>query len=206
MKNVYIVGGGGAYADMFRANGWNVTNFDEAEYVQFTGGEDVTPSLYGEDNHQYTSNNPRRDGFELEVYRRATEQGKKKLGICRGSQFLSVMSGHSLWQHVDNHAVGGGHIAFVEETEEAVKVSSTHHQMIRLDGTTPYKLLMSARLSTQKEHGARDVDKPVLEDVDVESVFFPEANALSFQPHPEFFTKNHECQRTYFRFIEENFG
>lgn len=125
--------------------------------------------------------------------------------ITKLSQFLTVMAGHSLWQDVNNHAIFKGHEATMYDGE-IVQVSSTHHQMMRLDGVAPYELLMWAGRTTEKR-GAHGIFKQDGKDDrrDVESVFHHEINALCFQPHPEMYEKWHPCQDAYFKLIEMMF-
>ena len=204
-NKLYIVGPGwGGYTEMFLNNGWEIVKkMEEADFVLFTGGEDVTPSLYGEKNVA-SGNSPDRDAREIAAFSEAISQGKNLLGICRGSQFLTVMSGHSLWQDVDRHAIGGTHAAFTPEGEK-VDVTSTHHQMMRLDGPTPYQLLLSASRTTRKV-GANDVEvNSLVEGRDIEAVFYPKTKAFAFQPHPEMVNKEHSCQQFYFKMIDQLF-
>lgn len=206
MKTVYIVGGGLAFKQMFEENGWQVVdNKMEATFWQFTGGEDVTPILYGQKNVA-SGNNVHRDQQEINYFRQGLKLKKNLLGVCRGSQFLTVMSGHSLWQDVDRHAIGGTHEATMLSDGSKWEVTSTHHQMMNLDGATPYELLMVASRTTQKfdDKGKVTQDATDLER-DIESVYYPLTNALSFQPHPEFTQKGHSCQQAYFTLINNYF-
>lgn len=51
--------------------------------ILFTGGEDVTPSFYGENKGKFTKNNRHRDDVEQDLFHRMYYQ-IPKLGICRG--------------------------------------------------------------------------------------------------------------------------
>lgn len=208
MKSVFIVGGGGGgYTDMFQENGWVIVpSIEEAEFVQFTGGEDVSPELYGEKNVA-SHNSQYRDAKEIGAFNKAKEQGKKLLGICRGGQFLTVMSGHKLWQDVDNHGIWGTHKAKVVATGEQVDVTSTHHQMFRATPDNPFEILVVAGLTTYKEND-EDIYGQDLEDDqrDLESVFYPHTNALAFQPHPEMTQLGHPCQKLFFDLIDQKFA
>ena len=63
----------------------------------FTGGQDVTPELYGvKDNTIVPS--PERDKLETLVLSKALQSDKAILGICRGLQFINVFLGGTLWQ------------------------------------------------------------------------------------------------------------
>jgi gamma-glutamyl-gamma-aminobutyrate hydrolase PuuD len=186
---------------MFVSNEWSVVdNPDDAEYIQFTGGADVSPMLYGEPRHPRTGNNLRRDEEEAEIFFEYKDL-KKMLGICRGGQFLNVMNGGVMYQDVNNHAIGGTHAAVISDTGRIVQVTSTHHQMMR----TEYlgKKLVTANLSTYKENGYGDNIKGWFEEEDNEVIFYENTSSLCFQPHPEYVNPEHECQRLYFDLINQ---
>jgi gamma-glutamyl-gamma-aminobutyrate hydrolase PuuD len=204
---VAIVHSNGQYDKMFRDMGWElVTTIEEADLVQFTGGEDVTPSYYGEEDHRFTGNNPYRDKNEQNIFKLCRELNKPMAGICRGGQFLNVMCGGKLFQHVDGHAIGGTHEAVDVETGAVVDVTSTHHQMMRVgaDGV----LLAYAGQSTFREHmvGKGQVANVPRSDgdQDVEAVFYPASLALCFQPHPEYGYS--DCRDYYFNLISRHLG
>ena len=199
-RKVYIVGGRGvcAYTTMFKKNGWDiVSDIEYADLIQLTGGEDVTPSYYGEVKHPQTSCNPERDAIEAEIFYRYPNIAIA--GICRGGQFLNVMCGGSLYQHVDGHGLAGTHKATLTVSGHVIDVSSTHHQMIR--PTTEAEVLLVADHSTYRHLNDSEVNIDVGH-IDVEACYYKEEGALCYQPHPEFFEFDHECQITYFEFIE----
>ena len=207
MLKVYIVGGGGmGYAKMFIAAGWALSkDIREADLVQFTGGEDVSPELFDEEKHPYTGNSFQRDLFEAGYFAIAQRMGIPMAGICRGGQFLNVMSGGSMYQHVEKHATGHNHDLIDINTGRAISVSSTHHQMMIAgnDGV----LVATANLGGFKEDMLNNVPTRRPRDtVDTESVYYPTTKALCFQPHPEFFGPEHECFQYYFELIERVHG
>ncbi|MEA5364016.1 gamma-glutamyl-gamma-aminobutyrate hydrolase family protein [Amycolatopsis sp., V23-08] len=65
-----------------------------------TGGADVEPERYGQDQHPTTYVRPQRDAFEFGLFSAAREQGKPVLGVCRGLQVISVALGGTLVQHL----------------------------------------------------------------------------------------------------------
>src|SRR5574344_1685246 len=103
--NIFVVGGSTGYTSWIE----NVNLVDsplKADIVFFTGGEDVSPSLYGEKAHRTTFANKKRDIVEMEVFNLIKDNSDiLKLGVCRGSQFLTVMNGAKLVQNVNNHAI-----------------------------------------------------------------------------------------------------
>ena len=64
---VFVVGGALGYANFLEGHTF-VDKVEDAEVVLFTGGEDVSPSLYGCKKHPTTYCNPGRDRAEKEIF------------------------------------------------------------------------------------------------------------------------------------------
>ena len=65
----------------------------------FTGGQDVSPALYGEKPRQACGETcEKRDAFEQRLFAQALEQDKPMLRICRGIQFFNACLGGTLYQ------------------------------------------------------------------------------------------------------------
>mgnify|MGYP003145826526 CR=1 FL=1 len=197
---VFIVSSSPEYERMFIDQGWEVVDsWVKCDMIQFTGGADVSPSLYQEEPHASTYSNPTRDSEEKEIFLRARRKGIPLAGICRGGQFLNVMSGGKMWQDVNNHALVGRHKIHDVWSKEIYEGTSTHHQMIRpsIEGmliayaneTTLWKTMENPPFVDSKERL-----------LDTEVVYYKHTNALCFQPHPEF-NNGHQCRRYYFRYI-----
>lgn len=203
-KTVFVAGDGVLhYERMFEEKDWNVTNnILMADVVQFTGGADVDPSLYNEKKHRTTTCYAHRDMMDIAAYETAQYYEIPCAGICRGSQFLNVMNGGKLWQHVDRHALGHTHRAWDNESH-VYNVTSTHHQMMK-----PSKwghVLGWASESKARECMKNDkvfIDKS--DACDVEVVYYKKTNSLCFQPHPEFVRAPDECTDWYFKLINEH--
>lgn len=204
---VYIVGRGMQYAAMFqRQEGFEVVDDPEkADMLQFTGGEDVTPALYGEATHPRTYCSPPRDREEAEIYNKYVGL-KSMLGICRGAQFLNVMNGGQLYQDVDNHAIGGTHPLYSERLDMSIDVTSTHHQMMRPNQTGLVEAF-AWKLARTKQHMIdRNRICTVLDDPhDAEVVYYEGSDSLCFQPHPEYPGAN-STREYYFNCIEHYFN
>lgn len=155
------------------------------DLVVFTGGEDVDPRLYHEEVHPTTGYFQLRDSIEEGIFHDCIDHNIPMAGICRGSQFLTVMSGGKLVQDIDGHAIGGVHRIQTLSQAFPVMVTSTHHQMMypfRL-GRDCYEIL-----ATGEDHGeARGLPAGVdhIDEV-VEAVFYPETRCLCVQFHPEY--------------------
>lgn len=189
---VFIINGDKDYRRLFTDAGHIViSELEQADLVCFTGGADVSPHLYGERKHPTTAPYYARDVIEKECFLKCVEEDIPMVGICRGGQFLNVMNGGKMYQHVDNH--GRMHQVYDNFTGEVIKVTSTHHQMMR-----PAEngiIIAEASESTYKEHmdeihGKDSVVRITDDNVDVEVVYYPHTRCLCFQPHPEFFGYN----------------
>lgn len=206
MPKVYIVNSNYQYDTMFESAGWDLCKGPlKADMIQFTGGEDVSPCLYGEDRHPRTGDNLQRDLYEAGYFAFAQRMDIPMSGICRGGQFLNVMSGGSMYQHVDKHATGHRHTLQDRETGKVISVSSTHHQM--MDRGPSGESIAVAKLGGFKQcvHGGAVFDVGHGEP-DTEVVYYPNTKALCFQPHPEFFGLDDECFQYYFELIERLHG
>lgn len=65
----------------------------------FTGGQDVTPELYGmKDATGTIIPSPERDRLETLLLEKVLQADKAVLGICRGLQFINAFLGGRLWQ------------------------------------------------------------------------------------------------------------
>lgn len=184
-KKIYIVGGL-SYYHSFINNAKIEPVMEKADIVLFTGGEDIDPKLYGEKEHPYTHINRLRDNQEEQEFLKAISLSKPMIGICRGSQMLTVMAGGKLIQHVDNHSIGYRHeIRFLDDNDTA-KITSTHHQMMNPYGMDPYEYkiiaVSSENRATQYEGGDGMLHSMSEEP---EIVFYPKIEALAIQGHPE---------------------
>lgn len=193
---VLVVGGDVQIETMFSQRGWQTTRDvkeTEVSLVCFTGGEDVSPHLYNEKILPRTMSNFRRDQFEGEVFKNFKRI--PKVGICRGGQFLNVMSGGAMWQDVDQHTQSHDLVDLL--TEKLIRVTSTHHQMM-IAGDEGEVIASAKRasfyLSANKEREAPEFDTEV--------VWYKSTNSLCFQPHPEYGVAGNPCREYFFDLIE----
>lgn len=202
MKHAFIVNGGAAYQNLFKRIGYELTDdIKSADLVVFTGGEDVTPELYGARSHHTTHNNINRDMFEADVYNLALRMSVPMVGICRGGQFLNVMSGGEMYQDVTKHL--GDHELTDLVTGEVVRVSSTHHQMMK---PSPNGLVVaSASLGGDRLWWDHTVFQRDVSNEDIEVVWYEDTKCLCFQPHPEFMGVAYEGMFNYFKSLIERY-
>ena len=213
MQNkVYIAHRSYEYGNMFEAMNWKVVeDMRDANLVQFTGGHDVSPSLYGQSAHNFTHCNPYRDKKELYIYALCVKHGIPMAGICRGGQFLNVANGGWMWQHVDGHAVAKTHKVVDLESGTSWDATSTHHQAMAVPmprHNIPCKVVAVAKEATFKEKIGKSghivrVNSAKLKDIEV--LFYEQTKSFCFQPHPEFggFT---ELRTVYFDYLDKYLG
>ena len=133
---------------------------DSADGLLLTGGDDVSPSRYGEQLHPATKEvPPERDAFEIALVREARKRNMPLFAICRGLQVLNVAAGGSLVQDIASQVPGAlehkqqvpphqpfdlAHEVWLEKDSllarlmrerlidtDACEVNSRHHQSVR---------------------------------------------------------------------------
>lgn len=170
-------------------------SLEEADLVVFGGGSDVSPSLYGAEPHVRSMVNLSRDAADARVYLRALELGIPMTGICRGAQFLHVMNGGTLYQHVDNHT--GDHTIWDRAQKKIVnKVSSVHHQLCKA-GNKGMEVIATTTKATQRWINNDVFDgKGVAVDnsEDVEAFYYRDTCCFGVQGHPEYYDYDEYAQ------------
>lgn len=146
------------------------------------GGEDISPSIYGEDPidqcHADRQPSPR-DLQEMELLQQAVKMGIPIIGICRGAQLLCAMDGGKLWQHSTGHQ-GGNHAIFDTTDGEGYVTNSAHHQIMR-----PLVHNLTLAVCNETVDVWDESGKPQKIERTPEIVFFPHLNAIGIQGHPE---------------------
>lgn len=191
--NVYLVGpekDQGFPRWLTLAGCTKANSIEEADLVIFTGGsEDIPPDLYGEDPNSAhssvicTSAGPRLMMEYLEVFQECVYTGVPMVGVCLGAQFLHVMNGGTLYQHIENHY--GDHGIWDEQTGHLIKSTpSVHHQMCAPnDGMD---ILATSAESTKVWRNDKGFFIPETEDLDIEAFWYDSTGCLGFQGHPEY--------------------
>jgi GMP synthase-like glutamine amidotransferase len=194
-NNVIIINGDAAYHRMFINAGWKVVyELAHADLACFTGGADVTPAYYGAEKHHTTWNNINRDVEEKELFDFFKERDVPMVGICRGGQFLNVMSGGAMYQDVTNHTQD--HDIIDMETGETIRVTSTHHQMMKPAASAI--TIATANILSEREWFEGSIACRDESNTGIEVVFYPDTKSLCFQPHPEFRSEEGTRHRSYF--------
>lgn len=163
----------------------DVKNPKDIDLVLFTGGEDVNPAYYGENIGKYTGINKSRDIKESDTYYKFVNQCLL-LGICRGSQLLTVLSGGKLIQHVEGH--GRDH-AMILNNKSRYNITSSHHQMLYPFDLKKeyYELIAYSEFYQSKTYLNGDNEEIELSKdfLEPEIVYYKNTNSLCIQGHPE---------------------
>jgi len=199
---VFVEQQSASYIAMFRALGFGITaNYREADFVCLTGGEDVTPALYGDTAHKTTYFSTWRDEDCKKIFDYCQVENVPMVGICRGGQFLNVMSGGRMYQDVEKHTTS--HYLTDHETGEVVYVSSTHHQMM-MPGAGA-QVIATSNLKGKREWFDDVTPRSDIADEDYEVVYYPTTKCLCFQPHPEFNAPDYQGMKKYFHSLINRF-
>lgn len=220
----YVDNGDPNVAHMMGVHGYDrVNNPGDALIVLFSGGADIHPMFYGDRKSEMTSCDYTRDLMDLNLLRNMNED-QIPVGICRGAQFLNVLAGNGrLYQHVNNHQsdhtlvlntevknpLGG---ASLFKRGDAVKVTSTHHQMM-IPGPGSDVLAYANVASEKFGYNTKPLVKhdtmaSRMADRDPEVVYFwtPQhsSGVLCFQPHPEYINEptSDETTKLFFGLLE----
>jgi putative glutamine amidotransferase len=76
-------------------------HYQRCDGLLFAGGGDIDPAIFGQARHPKLGTvEPLRDQVELALARRAIDDSKPVLGICRGIQLLNIALGGTLYQDI----------------------------------------------------------------------------------------------------------
>lgn len=193
----------GGVANMYQDEGIEVVKTpQEADFLTFIGGADVSPMLYQEPKHKATISDPARDEKEANIYNIFVNK-KPMVGICRGAQFLHVMNGGELWQHIDGHALHATqrHKVYDVSDENEYEVTSTHHQSMDVPTADEFEIILVAQESKERSSYYSTTQRG--ENFDIEGGWWSDTKCLCFQPHPELTPKGDECRNLFFLLLSQ---
>jgi len=181
--------------------------FNRLDGILFPGGiEDVLPSTYGEQPLEgvVVSPNEAQDALEFFLIRRAVEEGRPFLAICRGIQVFNVAMGGTLYQDISRQRPGSlRHHATDRPGDEVV------HTVSVVPDCLLSRVLNGSSLGVNSRHH-QSVKAPaagvrvaaVAEDGVIEAVELPgHPFALGVQWHPELM-ECEESRRLFRSFVE----
>lgn len=168
----------------------------------FTGGQDVSPELYGKAKRPYCGQClPQRDEMEIELLELALGADKPLLGICRGIQLLNAAMGGTLYQDLPTE-----HPSDVQHFQSPPYDVPVHRVRVGIGSPLHWGLGVEELNVTSYHHqGIQDLAPSLApmawaEDGLVEAVCLPTVRfAWAVQWHPEFTYQNDEDSRDLFK-------
>ena len=140
------------YTEAFSNFGFSVTSQYLPKYdsgydaLVLSGGGDIAPELYGEQEECVIDADIKRDECEISLVEYFTSANKAVLGICRGIQLINVALGGTLCQNITNSHLhrslpdSSDNLHLVQNAENTFAhrlwgeysfVNSAHHQCCR---------------------------------------------------------------------------
>ncbi len=169
-----------------------------------TGGQDVDPSLYGEERNEKCGEvYPPRDTLEKKLFQKAMSLDMPVFGICRGLQFINAAMGGTLYQDLPTQFVSPN----AENHSQSLPYDQFQHKVTVIQSSPLYALLETEKLPVNSYHhqGVRTLAPGLLpsaiaEDGLVEAIYAPHKSFVqAVQWHPEFCFETDEASRKLFR-------
>ncbi len=117
------------------------------DLVIFSGGEDINPKIYGEENISSYSINSRRDKIEKRIFEHCIEVGAKMIGVCRGHQLILALHGAKLIQDIKPPHPSYHELFYHDDFYKKLvgeNVNSLHHQGVHVNNLPEnFKLIAS---------------------------------------------------------------
>jgi putative glutamine amidotransferase len=178
--------------------------------IIITGGDDISPEFYGEENSGMSFNTSRiRDEAEIYIIDKVLELNYPVLGICRGFQLINIYFGGKLYQDLESMFRIG-----INHRNQFMSPEDLHHEVRIEDGTLLFEIIRSERFMVNSRHhqGVKEIGNGLnlsaySSDGLAEAVEFPEKNIIAVQWHPEnlvslggrykslFFDLKHRCEK-----------
>jgi putative glutamine amidotransferase len=102
---------------------------DRCDGLMVTGGPDIDAAYYGENNMPCNGEiSPYRDVMELSLIKKAIQNNKPVLGICRGVQIINVAMGGTLYQDIHEQLKDR---QLIKHDQNAPRWYTTHEVVIK---------------------------------------------------------------------------
>ena len=168
--------------------------------VIITGGGDINPKLYKDENTDSRNIQDNRDSTEMELLAASEKNNIRTLAICRGHQMLNVYKGGTLVQDIDKKIKEPlAHTQINEKTSEHV-----HKVGIEPD-TNLYRILNKRNIGVNSIHhqcvdklGRELVVSAKSQDGIIEGIESTSSwDAIGIQWHPEYLRTDEESNKLF---------
>jgi putative glutamine amidotransferase len=164
--------------------------------VLLQGGNDIDPSIYGQENTHSEDIKTFRDMYEIELVNQAVERGVKLLGICRGMQLINVALGGSLSQAINSNRV-------LHMSKSSKDPDSLHKVKVEKGGQL-YKLLGKEEISIVSVHHQSIIKmgegldlEAIAPDGVIEAISSESFRIIGVQWHPELQPRSHVTRKLF---------
>ena len=178
---------------------------DSFDIVCFSGGTDISPSLYGQQPIGETQHpDAQRDVAEFKIFNYCQKNGIPVVGICRGLQLITALTGGQLIQHAENHGGVNHPVKFTEsigkyKKGDVIRVNSCHHQMC-----LPAENGVLLAVSHQHHSKYYFNDKgQMAAPYEAEAIIWPSLKAGGVQWHPEWMQESAEGHQVFLEIVRE---
>jgi putative glutamine amidotransferase len=173
----------------------------------FTGGQDVSPDMYGEEKKEYCGEIcTLRDEMESFLLTRfVMEMDKPAFGICRGIQFFNAFFGGTLYQDLITQQKTDKKLVH----KQALPYDKPSHKVKIKEDSPLYALLRTDEIAVNSCHhqGVKELSRDLVcmataEDDLVEAVYIPQKKfAWAIQWHPEYSLNDENSRKLFVAFI-----
>jgi putative glutamine amidotransferase len=174
----------------------------------FTGGQDVSPALYGEEKADCCGEIcASRDIMEAMLFSLfVTELDKPAFGICRGIQFINALLGGTLYQDLDTQYKTVPQLCHHQKQP----YDKPSHKVSIKQGNPLHALLMADEIAVNSCHhqGVKELSPElvcmaVAEDGLVEAVYMPGKKFVwAVQWHPEYSLNDENSKKLFLTFVD----
>lgn len=155
----------------------------DADLVVLGGSLHVNPALYGEKAHNNTKFEERQDDYDITMFKLAVKYKKPILGIQRGAELATVLSGGELVQLQDNDY----HLHAISTYDGLKLLVPSQHDQAPYPWKMPksdYSVLACSKYISRK-HLSGTSEEMVIGKIEgekeIETIYYPKINTLALE-------------------------
>src|SRR5690606_13685052 len=116
--------------------------------LYLTGGNDIDPTLFGEEPHPRLGEiNRVRDDFEMEIIHQMLLLNKPILAVCRGCQILNITLGGNMYQDIHSQI----ETPILQHSQKAINSQASHFVNVEKNSIL-YKLVKQTKIKVNSRH------------------------------------------------------